>query len=85
MKWGSRSTVTIGVSPDNKGLVDGLCGYYDNNPSNDKRKPDGDVVKSTADFGDSWSPPDRPLDACVPETCPPELYKQATEMCSKVK
>ncbi|KRT80045.1 hypothetical protein AMK59_6836, partial [Oryctes borbonicus] len=85
VKWSLSSTTTIGVSEPNKGLVDGLCGYYDQKPTNDKRKPNGDVVISTVDFGDSWSLVEKPWEICPPETCPAELYKEATELCSKVK
>lgn len=44
----------IGVSEELAGHVDGLCGYMDGLAIDDQQTPDGEVAKSTAEFGDSW-------------------------------
>lgn len=85
VKWTASTSVILGLNAGNRRLVDGLCGYYDKDPHNDKRKPDGSVVIGTEDFGDSWSLVDKPKEVCPPEVCPAELYKKAKELCLKVK
>ena len=46
--------VEITVSTTLQGQVCGLCGTYNGNTTDDFQTPDGDVVTSVDEFGDSW-------------------------------
>uniref|UniRef100_A0A1I8NWB1 Hemocytin n=1 Tax=Stomoxys calcitrans TaxID=35570 RepID=A0A1I8NWB1_STOCA len=77
--------IRIGVSSKFIKTVDGLCGYYDGNASNDKRTPDGVQMSNTAKFGDSWFDNKTPKDQCYPQTCPLKLRTQALTLCNSIK
>lgn len=47
-------TIKIGASEVLAGHVDGLCGFLDGLAANDQQMPEGNMAKSTKDFGDSW-------------------------------
>lgn len=69
--------------------MSGLCGYYNGDPTDDFRKPDGSQAGDVNEFGNSWEvavpgspcvppPTCKPGENCSPE-CAPELqekYKQ---------
>lgn len=59
-------------------MVDGLCGYFDFNIDNDKSKPDGMVVLSSQEFGDSWN---SSSDICDVKSCPKEVQMKGVEIC----
>ncbi len=63
-------------------MIDGLCGYFDFNMKNDKSKPDGTVVTSTQEFGDSWKQSNQ---TCKTKICPTDMQKKATEICNTFK
>lgn len=50
--WNKLANVKFGVVHKLVHKVDGLCGYFNDQPEDDKRKPDGSLAKTTADFGD---------------------------------
>ena len=56
--------VEITVSTTLQGQVCGLCGTYNDNTTDDFQTPDGDVVTSVDEFGDSWVIPD-PMVLCI--------------------
>lgn len=51
----------------------GLCGDYDGNPNNDFTKPDGSLVGSSDDFGNSWQTEDDEDDTLVVECFIPSV------------
>lgn len=74
--------VKLGISSQYAGQVDGLCGYFSNDKSDDKRKPTGELASSTVEFGDSWSVS---REDCEPHVCPKALQDVAWTMCNLVK
>lgn len=85
VKYNNFGDVEIGVSAKYLFTVDGLCGYFNDMPQDDKRLPNGDQAASTMDFGDSWKMPDRSLEECEPHVCPKAIQDQAWEMCNSVR
>lgn len=81
--WDSAANMRIGVTSQLAGKVDGLCGYYDGNITNDRQTPDGKQVRSTVPFGDSWAIEGTP--ACDSQVCPLDVQKQAWKICNSVK
>lgn len=77
--------IKIGMSSKFIKTVDGLCGYYDGNPSNDKRAPDGTIIANTVKFGDSWFDKKTPKGECYAQTCPLALQKKALALCNTIK
>lgn len=77
--------VKVGVSSTLVTQVDGLCGYFNNNPLDDKRLPNGQQSLSTVDFGDSWFVDRTTESMCQPHACPQDLQDLAWEMCTAVK
>lgn len=61
------------------GRIDGLCGFFDNNPNNDKLKRDGLISTSTPEFGNSWADSDK---QCEAKICPMHVQKAALEACN---
>lgn len=64
------------------GRLDGLCGYFDNNPKNDKLKRDGVISTSTTDFGNSWADS---VVQCEAKICPIHIQKMALEACNSFR
>ncbi|XP_026826604.1 hemocytin isoform X2 [Ooceraea biroi] len=81
--WDSNSNVKIGVTTKLMGRVDGLCGYFDGDATNDRRTPDGTQVRSTVQFGNSWAMEDTP--ECDQHVCPRDIQQQAWTICNSVK
>lgn len=79
-----QANVKIGVVTKLLGLVDGLCGYYNDFGADDKRRPDGSLARATAEFGDSWASNDQPI-VCEEKTCPLIVQNDALEICNKVR
>lgn len=61
-----------------------MCGYFNENPDDDRRKPDGSLVLSTEDFGDSWAHKNNEL-LCRVRACPINLQNKAWEICKAFK
>ncbi|KAH1012596.1 hypothetical protein HUJ05_011728 [Dendroctonus ponderosae] len=98
--WTSDGNVKFGVVHKLANKVDGLCGYFNNNPEDDKRKPDGSQARTTADFGSSHhslsaNHPESSLHSwaldkeqpvwCEARACPIHIQNKAWEICNKVK
>lgn len=77
--------VKIGVTAQQATTVDGLCGYFNRQPSDDKRLPNGEPALSTIDFGDSWFVDRTAEKYCEPHACPKDIQDIAWEMCNTVK
>lgn len=85
IEWNSDSNVKIGVVHSLIQKVDGLCGYFDENTKNDKRKPDGTMTRTTREFGDSWSTTNETRPACKINACPANLQNKAWQLCNSVR
>lgn len=77
--------VKVGVSASYLKQVDGLCGYYSNSTSDDKRTPTGKIADSTVEFGASWSLNQTRSEDCQPQACPQTLQDKAWQMCNLAK
>jgi von Willebrand factor len=77
--------VKLGVSAQYAGKIDGLCGFFNNEKSDDKRKPTGEIAHSTVEFGNAWSVSTTNNDQdCEPHVCPKVLQDEAWTICNKV-
>ncbi|XP_050428341.1 hemocytin-like [Adelges cooleyi] len=76
--WQVNGNVKIKLNAFYTGRVDGLCGFFDNNPKNDKLKRDGDIASTTSEFGHSWA--DSNLQ-CEAKICPVHVQKEAIKAC----
>ncbi|KAH8270632.1 hypothetical protein KR018_012544 [Drosophila ironensis] len=74
--------VKVGISAKFIGTVDGLCGYYNGNPRDDKRSPDGQVISNTERFGDSWYDKKVPKEQCGDLKCSREMQAKALQLCN---
>ncbi|XP_030749920.1 hemocytin [Sitophilus oryzae] len=83
--WNKLANVKFGVVHKLEGKVDGLCGYFNDDPDDDKRKPDGTLARTTAEFGDSWILDKEQPEWCEAKACPLHIQNQAWDICTKVK
>ncbi|XP_030375562.1 hemocytin [Scaptodrosophila lebanonensis] len=77
--------IKVGISSKFIRTVDGMCGYYNGNPSDDKRGPNGTVLTNTEQFGDSWYDKKVPKEQCGDQKCPLDLQKRALALCNTIK
>lgn len=63
-----------------KGYVNGLCGFYNGLSDDDKTRPDGELAKTTVEFGDSWRNPS--AKECSDSICSIEIQEKALAACS---
>ncbi|XP_069497528.1 IgGFc-binding protein-like [Ambystoma mexicanum] len=54
IQYSGGSTVTVQVGPQYQKQLRGMCGNYNGVRGDDKRKPDGTIARSDAEFGNSW-------------------------------
>lgn len=85
VRFDSIGDVKIGVSTKYATKVDGLCGYMNQDPTDDKRTPNGTNVMSSVDFGDSWLNGDAKIAHCTPHVCSQETQEIAWKMCESIK
>ncbi|CAH0555060.1 unnamed protein product [Brassicogethes aeneus] len=83
--WNKHGNVKLGVVNKLMEKVDGLCGYFNSLPKDDKRKPDGSVARTTEDFGESWAVSNDQPKICEAKTCKIHIQNKAWEMCNSVK
>lgn len=83
--WNKSGNVKLGVVHKLIENVDGLCGYFNDNSDDDKRKPDGTFAKSTLEFAESWALANDQPAICEATACPVHIQNKAWEMCNKVK
>ncbi|CAK1545090.1 unnamed protein product [Leptosia nina] len=76
--------VKIGVNKKYMGHIDGLCGAYDGDVSNDRRLPNGRLAKSITQFGDAWAKPGLPKNACKPKVIPAQKQKRVWDLCNVI-
>ncbi|CAN7977030.1 unnamed protein product, partial [Ixodes persulcatus] len=67
-----------------KGVLGGLCGFYNELVSDDLTTPAGHQVATTDEFGDSWATPGTAQD-CLPLACPRDTLLQAAKICNRLK
>lgn len=85
VRFDELGDVKIGVASKYASVVDGLCGYFNNNPNDDKRLPNGEQTLSTIDFGDAWLLDKDSKQKCEPQACSQEWQETALQMCNKAK
>lgn len=76
--------VKIGVSSKYSEKIDGLCGFFNGELSDDKRLPSGKPALSTVDFGEGWFVSQDKKQYCEPHACTKEIQDQAWEMCNTI-
>lgn len=80
--WDRNSNARISATTKLTGHVDGLCGYFDGYPENDKQTPNGEIAKNTVHFGSSWVIEGTP--ECEPQVCPRLVQEVALKLCNAV-
>ncbi|XP_066254573.1 hemocytin [Euwallacea similis] len=83
--WNKLGNVKLGVAHKLMRKVDGLCGYFNGYPEDDKRRPDGAAARTTADFGNSWALSQDQPEWCEAKACPMHIQNNAWDTCNKVK
>lgn len=76
--------IKIGVSQKYLSQVDGLCGFFNGNPKDDKHLPNGQDAQSTVEFGDAWYVDRISKDNCQPHACPRDIQEEAIKICNAV-
>lgn len=85
VRFDTIGDVKIGISTRYATKVDGLCGFFNQNPVDDKKMPNGTDVLSTVDFGDSWLNDGAAVAHCTPHVCSQEVQDIAWKMCESIK
>ncbi|XP_045445614.1 hemocytin-like [Melitaea cinxia] len=76
--------VKIGVSKKYLGHVDGLCGLFDGDASNDRTMPNGKIATNLEQFGRSWSKPGPLPTDCQVDAAPKEQQKRVWGLCAVI-
>ncbi|XP_022121224.2 hemocytin [Pieris rapae] len=82
--YSTDGDVKIGVSKKYMGHVDGLCGAYDGDISNDRRLPNGRLAQTISEFGTAWAKPGLPRDACKTKVISPQKQKRVWDLCNVI-
>jgi len=77
-------TVVFQVSHKLHGKVNGLCGRFNGNSTDDKSKPDGSNTVRTEDFLNSWKVPDSQV-TCAEQACSVKHQATAERVCREIK
>lgn len=85
VRFDELGDVKIGVAAKYSSGVDGLCGYFNGDASDDKRLPNGKITLSSVDFGDGWYVDKRSKKHCEPHACPQHVQNTAWDLCNKIK
>ncbi|XP_015268441.1 PREDICTED: SCO-spondin [Gekko japonicus] len=65
IKFDGRDTVYITVGAELRGVTQGLCGLYNDDPADDFLRVGGDTVTLANSFGNSWRIPDAASSSCT--------------------
>ncbi|XP_060098771.1 uncharacterized protein LOC132574434 [Heteronotia binoei] len=79
VRFDGNHYVEVSVPPAYKGQLCGLCGNYNQDPSDDNLKPDGQPASDSTVLGDSWLVPDNVSESCStlpPPECSPEQEEE---------
>lgn len=81
----SFGDVRLGVSKRlHLASVDGLCGYFNDAPADDKRSPLGGQLANTIEFGNSWQQLGEAGIVCETLACPKDAQSQALDICNQI-
>jgi len=86
--YDTRRRVRITASNRWQGLLCGLCGNHNGDPSDDFTLPDGTLTSSENIFGGSWEHVKEPPDCEVPQStfeCPADLLQTAQTRCGVLR
>ena len=64
------------------GKLHGLCGNFNSDLSDDKANRYGQLLRSTKEFGESWSIPGPP---CESQSCSQNTQSKAWNLCNTIK
>ncbi|XP_046389468.1 hemocytin isoform X2 [Ischnura elegans] len=81
--WDGKAAIKVGASQSLVNKVDGLCGFYNHDGKDDRRAPDGQQVRTSKEFGDSWFIEGH--EECENRVCGSEMQAKAWEICSLAK
>ena len=85
VKLTNQGNIKLSTADQNLNQIDGLCGLYNNDISDDKQKPDGSISSSTLDFGDSWYLNENDTVVCTTQTCSKTWEATASKICNLAK
>ncbi|CAG0879041.1 unnamed protein product [Darwinula stevensoni] len=78
---GSLLHLHIQMSETQFGRVEGMCGFFNGDPSDERRTPKGSIAGSSSEFAKSWSLSQK---SCTPHQCPSEVQSKATQICDTI-
>uniref|UniRef100_T1JAC2 Hemocytin n=1 Tax=Strigamia maritima TaxID=126957 RepID=T1JAC2_STRMM len=82
VEWNKQQNVIVKVGESLSNKINGLCGLYNDNPSDDFETPSGTIASGSENFGNSWAI--GPLERCQPEVCQASIKIQAVEICNNI-
>ncbi|NXP78171.1 ZAN protein, partial [Ramphastos sulfuratus] len=79
VRYDGNHYAEVSVPSDYSGLLCGLCGNYNGDPSDDNIKPNGDTASGSNDLGQSWLVPENNTicSTGTDEQCDPVLENEA--------
>ena len=85
--WKGTSYISVKVSEDLKHHLCGLCGTYNDDPTDDFQTPDGAVVRFTNQFGFSWLIDNTVQNCTSPPSnlCLATIQRQGAARCSVLR
>ena len=89
VSWDGLYRVDVTVSTSWRGRLCGLCGNYNNNPSDDFQTPNGLLASTVSAFGLSWLTNNDTSSNCgelpPPDPCPADIMAEAVTRCSMLR
>nr|XP_026489918.1 hemocytin-like [Vanessa tameamea] len=76
--------VKIGVSKKYMGHVDGLCGLFNGDASDDRAMPNGRVATTLEQFGRAWAKPGLQPQDCRVDAVPRDKQKRVWDLCKVI-
>ncbi|KAK8736435.1 hypothetical protein OTU49_005001, partial [Cherax quadricarinatus] len=83
VEWNVEMNVNIILGDHLLNKVDGLCGFYTGDSSDDKTKPDGKLATTIKEYGQSWSLDDKECEE--KPKCTSETTVKALDLCNTVQ